>query len=493
MLVSRHLRVLHIASECAPFAKTGGLGDVVGSLPIAQRERGMDVRVVLPLYKGIDWDNQKQLPHTLVVPMGGFTAYGGVRRGYLPASDVPIYFLEHNVYFDRSGIYGTSNGDYGDNVERFAFLCRGAIQLARAEQFQPDIIHAHDWQAALSVVYTNTTEWGTPMHQCGTVLTIHNLGYQGMYSPRDLAVTGLGPEHFNENEFEHFGALNLLKAGLMHTNRIVAVSPTYAREIMGHDKGAGLDGVIRSRGHVLSGVLNGIDSRIWNPETDPKIASRYSEDDLSGKAICKAAIQRQAGLPERANVPLFGIVSRLTGQKGLDLLVSILPRLLDLDLQIVVLGSGDPQLERAFATAARMRPDKIAAALEFNDTLAHKIEAGSDFFLMPSRYEPCGMNQLYSLRYGTLPIVHATGGLADTVRNYDERAGTGTGFVCYDLSPRSLFDVIGWAQWTYYNRPDHITRMRRAAMRQDYSWDRSAAEYEAVYYGALAERRHEAD
>ncbi len=485
--MARPLRVLHIASECAPFVKTGGLGDVVGALPIAQHERGLDVRVVVPLYRGIDWDALERLPHTLIVPMGGFTAYGAARRGRVGGA--PVYFLEHLHYYDRAGVYGDAGGDFADNVERFAYLCRGAFALARAEGFEPDVVHAHDWQASLAPAYVKTTEWGTPLHGAGTVLTVHNLGYQGVFSPASFGVTGLGPEHFRGDQFEHFGTLNLLKGGLVFADRVVAVSPTYAREIAHHDKGAGLDGVVRARAGAVSGVLNGIDDRTWDPRADRHLAAQFHAGDLAGKAACKAALQREAGLPERPAAPLYGVITRLTGQKGMDLLLAALPAVLRWDVQFVVLGSGDPALEAAFAGLARAHPDKVAAFLRFDDALAHRIEAGSDFFVMPSRYEPCGMNQMYSLRYGTLPIVHGTGGLADTVWNYDERTGTGTGFVAHDLTPRSLYDVLGWSLWAYHNRPADLERMRKHAMGQDFGWSRAAAAYEDVYRAAYASRR----
>jgi len=481
--------VLHIASECAPFAKSGGLGDVVGALPLAQRAQGIDARVVLPLYRGIDWDAQERLHHTLVVPMGGFTAYGGVRRGHLAHSDAPVYFLEHNHYYDRGGIYGDARGEFGDNVERFAFLCRGALMVCRAEGFLPDVIHAHDWQAALAPAFVNTVEWGTPFHGCATVLTVHNLGYQGMFTPSSLRVTGLGDEHLNDREFEHFGALNLLKGGLMHADRITTVSPTYAREIQTAEHGAGLDGVIRARAQRLVGILNGVDTVVWDPANDRRIAARYDASNMDGKARCKEALQRELGLPVRRDVPLYAVVSRLTDQKGLDVLLSVLPSILNWDLQLVVLGTGDPGLERGFEAAALARGDRMRMVTRFDDGLAHRFEAGADFFLMPSRYEPCGMNQMYSMRYGTLPIVHATGGLADTIWNYDERTGDGTGFVTNELSPRALHGVIEWSLRAFRQHPHHIDRMRRRAMEQPFGWDRSAATYERLYLDAYRSRR----
>lgn len=485
----RPLRVLHIASECAPFKKTGGLGDVVGALPKAQRALGVDARVVVPLYRGIDWNAQARLPYTLTVPMGGGAAFGAVRRGVLPGSDAPVYFLEQNHYFDRDGVYGDSSGDFGDNVARFTYLCRGAFALCRAEGFVPDIVHAHDWQAALAPVFVDTTEWGTELHGAATVLTIHNMGYQGVFRPEALQSTGLGWEHFHGGELEHFGTLNLLKGGLVHATRISAVSPTYAREIQTREQGAGLDGVVRARASDLVGILNGVDERVWDPATDPHLPARYSAEDMRGKAGCKAALQREVGLPERADVPLFGVVTRLTSQKGMDLLVSILPTLLDADVQLVVLGSGDPGLERAFGAAAAMRGDRLRAALRFDDGLAHRIEAGADFFVMPSRYEPCGMNQMYSLRYGTLPIVRATGGLADTVWGYDGATGRGTGFVFHEPSPRALLDTMGQAAHVFHERAHDLAKMRAAAMGQPFGWDRAALAYQQLYLEAWASRR----
>lgn len=481
--------MLHVASECAPFAKTGGLGDVVGALPIAQRESGLDARVVMPLYAGIDWNALERLPHTLTVPGNGRTEFAGVRRGRLPGSDAPVYFVEHHGYFDRGGIYGDKSGEFSDNLSRFSFLSRAGFAVARAEGFVPDVIHAHDWQTGLVPAYVNTVEWGTPYHGAATVLSIHNMGYQGMFAHDAFPSSGLGWEHLNEGEFAHRGAVNLLKGGLAHATRIAAVSPSYAQEILGDEHGAGLQHFLRHHARKVSGVLNGIDARVWNPATDRHLAANYDEHDLSGKAVCKAALQRESGLPVRADVPIFGVVSRFTSQKGLDYLVSILPQLLQWEIQIVVVGTGDKSLEHAFRIAARARPDKMASFLTFDDALAHRIEAGADFFLMPSRYEPCGMNQMYSLRYGTLPIVNRTGGLADTVWNFREETGEGTGFVLSHLSSDALYGTMGWATRLFYERPEAIDRMRRVGMSQDFGWVRAARRYEDLYLSAYAERR----
>ncbi len=486
---SSGMKVLFVCSECAPFAKTGGLADVAGALPKALAARGMDARVVMPLYRGIDWDALEVLEGALTVPIGYGASHGRVRLGRLPGSEVPVYFLEHRGYYDREFLYGSATDAYEDNLERFTFLSRGALQLCHALGWYPDLVHANDWQTALVPVFVDTVEWGRPLHGAASVYTIHNLAYQGVAGRDALFVTGLGPEHDNPNEFEHFGTLNLTKAALAHATLLTTVSPTYAEEIRTPEFGYGLDGVLRGRGDDLIGIVNGIDPHEWNPATDRHLPARFSARDLSGKAVCKAELQREAGLPLRPGVPLIGLVARLVEQKGTDVLAEALDRILDLDLQLVLLGTGDPDAEEFFAQAAVERPDRFCAWLRFDNARAHRIEAGSDFFLMPSRFEPCGLNQLYSLAYGTLPIVRATGGLADTVRSYEEAAGRGTGFSFHDLTPGALFDTVGWAVATWYDRPHQIAAMRREAMAEDFSWQHAAREYEEVYLRAYQKRR----
>jgi starch synthase len=467
------LKVLVVASECAPFAKTGGLGDVVGALPKALSRRGIDVRVVLPLYAGFDWAKLERLDGVLDVPIGRGQVRGAVRMGKLPKSDVTIYFLEHHGYYDRPHLYGPPGDGYSDNLERFTFLSRGALELCKAIGFYPDVVHANDWQTALAPVYIDTVEWMKPLHSAATLYTIHNLAYQGVFDGGALPLTGLGFEHYHAREFEHFGAMNLTKAALYRSTLLTTVSPTYGNEIQTPEHGFGLDGVLRERSHDLHGVLNGIDTDDWNPRTDPLIPSHFSAESLAGKAECKRALQAECGLPVRSDVPLFGLVGRLTRQKGVDVVAHILTGLLDLDLQFVLLGSGDRDVEGYFAHMASRRPDRFAAFFGFDNQRAHRIEAGADFFLMPSRFEPCGLNQLYSLRYGTLPIVRATGGLADTVAPYDEATGSGTGFVFHDLTPNALYNVIGWASSTWYDRPDPGRKRRQLEIRQHFFWDGS--------------------
>jgi starch synthase len=483
------LKVLFVASECAPFAKTGGLGDVIGSLPKALARRGIDARVVIPLYAGFPWNELERLDGVLAVPVARGEVRGAVRMGKLPKSDVTIYFLEHHGYFDRPYLYGPPGDGYSDNLERFTFLSRGALELCKAIGFFPDVVHANDWQAALVPLYIDTVEWMKPLHTAATLYTIHNLAYQGVFDSGALFLTGLGSEHYNARELEHFGALNLTKGACYRSTLLSTVSPTYAREIQTPAHGFGLDGVLAERTSDLVGVLNGIDAEEWDPETDPLIPAHFSAASLAGKAECKRALQTESGLPVRSDVPVFGLVGRLTRQKGVDVIAQILSGLVDLDLQMIFLGSGDRDVEAYFAHMASRRPDRLATFFGFDNQRAHRIEAGADFFLMPSRFEPCGLNQLYSLRYGTLPIVRATGGLVDTVAPYDERTGRGTGFVFHDLTPTALYNVIGWASSTWYDRPEHIVQMRQQAMRQDFTWDRSALEYEKLYLAARARRR----
>jgi starch synthase len=482
------MRVLFVSSEVTPFRKTGGLGDVSGALPKALEGRGVDVRVVMPLYRGIRLDDLETLDGLVEVPMYYGTARAGVRMGALPGSGVPVYFLEHAGYFDRPDLYGAADGGYPDNLERFTFFCRASLELARALAFDPDAIHANDWQSALVPVYLNTLYRGTSLERAATLFTIHNLAFQGSFDGGAFFVTGLPRERYNARELEHYGALNLMKGGLAHATLVSTVSPNYAEEIKRPEHGAGLDGVIRSRRDDLYGILNGIDADQWNPATDRNLPARYGRDDLAGKLACKRELQREMGLPQRAEVPLFGAISRLTHQKGFDLLAQAMERLLEWDLQIVLLGSGDSGAERFFSILSKDRGDKFRARIGFDDGLAHRIEAGCDFFLMPSRFEPCGLNQMYSLRYGTLPIVHATGGLADTVSNLDESTAEGTGFVIYRLDARSLADTVGFAVATYFERPQVVEAMRRRGMEKDFSWTGPAARYEAAYREAYRRR-----
>ena len=483
------LKVLFVTSECAPFAKTGGLADVAGALPKALRPLNIDVRVVMPLYAGMPWNDLEVLDGFMTVPMWWGGARSRVRVGKLPGSDVPLYCLEYNRYFDRPYLYGPPAEGYTDNLERFTYLSRGALELCKALGFFPDVIHCNDWQTALVPVYIDTVEWMQPLHAAATIYSIHNLAYQGVFDGGGTFITGLGKEHYNDRELEHFGAMNLTKAALYRSTILSTVSPTYAREIQTGLYGNGLDGVLKWRSGDLVGILNGIDTDEWNPEADRHLPVRFALNDMSGKAACKAVLQKEAGFAIRPDVPVLGVVGRLTPQKGFDVLAHALDRILGWDVQLVLLGTGDPDAERFFAWADAHHGDRFRAWLRFDNGRAHRIEAGADFFLMPSRFEPCGLNQMYSLRYGTLPIVRATGGLVDTVVNYDEETGGGTGFMFGDLHPDSLANTIGWAVSTWYDRPEHIKAMRQRAMVQDFSWARAAHDYRDLYLRAYERRR----
>jgi len=472
------LCVLFVASECVPLAKTGGLGDVVGALPQALRARGHDVRIVVPRYRQTKGRQVGPLPtERLGAPLGvqlvSATRWAGVHAAELEGG-VPVYLIEHDELFDRDGLYGDAQGDFGDNLLRFAFLCRAAVDLCPYLGITPDIVHAHDWQASLVPAYF------ADHPRAATVLTIHNPGYQGEFSGDQTAVA-LDPHEAARLRYEHFGALNLLKGGVLNATGVSTVSPTYAREIQTPAGGAGLDGVLRERSQDLVGILNGIDTALWDPRRDPHLPYRFGASELEGKAKCKAALQAELGLEARAQAPLLGLVSRFAYQKGIDIFVDALHRVLKLDLQVAVLGSGDAWAEDTLRKLSEQHSN-LSVRVGFDEGLAHRIEAGADLFAMPSRYEPCGLNQLYSQRYGTLPIVRAVGGLADTV---DHEV---TGFVFQELSGQSLALAIAWAADVYSEQPEHFRVMQRAAMRKPMGWDCAASQYDALYRLALSRR-----
>lgn len=485
------MNVLMVASEAVPFAKTGGLADVAGVLPKFLARRGHDVRVVMPLYAKVDRSGLTRLDGPLGVPMGIIgELWCGVLEGRLPDSDVPIYFLEHEQYYGRPDLYNEADGSgFMDNDNRFVFLSRAALQLSKRLGFRPDVVHVNDWHTAAIPVFLNTLYKDDPLlGQAASLLTLHNMEYQGRYYAGLMNVLDVGWEHFNYLELEYDDEVNLLKGGLYHATLINAVSPKYAEEIQTPRFGHGLDGVVRERARDLTGVLNGIDYAEWDPATDALIPANYSADDLAGKALCKAALQRQLGLPVRADVPLIGIVSRLVHQKGVDILAEALPRILALDVQFVLLGTGEAWAHDLFPALRTAYPQKLACHIGYSNELAHRIEAGADLYVMPSRFEPCGLNQLYSLAYGTPPIVHAVGGLDDTVESFDELTGAGTGFKLYYLDAAALFDTVGWAVHTWYNRKDAFAAMVRRGMTQRYSWEGSAEKYEALYHEAVRRR-----
>ncbi len=487
----RPLNILMISPEAVPFAKTGGLADVVGALPKELARLGHSVHVVIPRYGTIDGAQGFKEWRRLTVPTAAGPVEAIIEQATLPGCGVPVLAVRHDPYFNRAGLYQESGQDYPDNLERFAFFSRAGLELipllSRETGWAPDLLHAHDWQTALSLVYLRTLYAGQPAFKdIGTLFTVHNIGYQGLFPAADYWKTGLGPELFTPKGLEFYGSLNLLKGGLLFADLLTTVSPAYGREIQTPEFGFGLDGVLRERRDRLAGVVNGIDVELWNPAADPHLPGRYSATDLTGKRACKSALQRELGLPVR-DVPLLGIVSRLTEQKGLDLVAEVLPELVELDLQVVLLGTGDPAMEAQFRSLQAQFPEKIGLRIGFDEGLAHRIEAGSDMFLMPSRYEPCGLSQLYSLRYGAVPIVRRTGGLADTVLPYSPHAvkeGRATGFLFGEPTKEAFLTTILLALRVYEQREEWRSLIK-AGMGTDVSWAKSARAYADLYRRVL--------
>ncbi len=469
--------VLMAASEMTPFAATGGLGDVLGSLPPALAARGAHVHVVLPAYRtSAIRAADARMATTLLVPHGDALREVALRT--LRHRDVAVSFVVADDYFDRDGLYGDAHGDFNDNPARFAFFAHAVVALAARLDPPPDVIHCHDWQTGLVPLLLRTTP-DPRLVRVPTAFTIHNLGYHGAFGPEVWPALGIDRRWFTTAHLEFYGRVNFLKAGLVFADRLTTVSPRYAEEIQTPEHGHGLDGVLRERASALRGILNGIDVERWDPARDPFLTATFSADDLAGKAECKASLQRDFGLPIRGRVPLFGMVTRLAEQKGLDILAAALPALLEHDLQIVVLGRGDERYERWFAGAGRRDPTRLAVRLAFDEALSHQVEAGADAFLMPSRYEPCGLNQMYSLRYGTVPVVRATGGLDDTIDDVDAHPH-GTGFKFTEYSPESLVATVRRALDRYVD-PVGWQRIMREGMRRDHSWQRAADAYLDLY------------
>ncbi len=488
--MSQPLKIVFIASECVPFAKSGGLADVVGALPGALQKLGHKVIVILPLYKSIDrakFDIQPILS-PLGVWMGDTEEWCSV-HGTTNPDGVPAYFIEFANYFDRDGLYHDAEfNDFLDNPRRFAFLSRAALQFCRDIGFKADIVHAHDWQTALAPAYQKIWHWDDPvLGDAASLLTIHNIGYQGKYPVEDYDYTGLQLVNFTDRKFEDHGGMNYLKGGVHYADMVNTVSPNYARETRTPELGYGMAMYLNDKGDRYVGILNGVDYSDWNPAVDTLIPQTYTPKNLAGKAVCKRALQERFNLEIDERIPLVGVVSRFADQKGLDLLADSIEGIVNsMHVQFAILGSGDKSLESYYGGLPTRYPGRIGSYIGYSNELAHWIEAGSDFFVMPSRYEPCGLNQIYSLKYGTLPIVRATGGLDDTVEQYDETTGDGTGFKFWDASPHGIYYSVGWAVSTYYDRPEHFKKMQQQAMAQNFSWEESARQYEQVYQRAIA-------
>jgi starch synthase len=475
------MNILFVSSEVAPFAKTGGLGDVSASLPKALRAMGHDVRVVLPFYRRVR--EGKHAVETIVPPLEvslGPTRYTFTTLGaHLPGTDVPVYFVHCPPLYDRAGVY---TQDPDEHV-RFALLEWAALRIAQQLRFAPDIVHVNDWQTALVPMMLRTVmAWDRLFARTRTVLTIHNIGHQGTFGAGVLPSLGLETARAQLHQDQlNEGRLSFLLTGLLYANAITTVSPTYSREIQTPEHGVGLDPFLRARRSVLFGILNGIDTTEWNPAVDPHLPFHYSANDLSGKERNKAHLLRSLEMPYREGVPLLGIVSRLAWQKGFDLCFDALPATLARSgAQLVVLGSGEPKYEGFFARLQKAAPKQVCFVNRFSEPVAHLIEAASDVFVMPSRYEPCGLNQMYSLAYGTPPVVHATGGLADTVTTFDRATGSGNGVAFRHFDARALERGLGYALELYRDR-SAWRRLQQNGMSEDFSWSRRVKAYEALY------------
>ena len=489
------VNILFATTEAVPFCKTGGLGDVCGALPIELAELGHQPAIVMPAFRQAYESGQplEDLGVEIEVKIAGTPVHGGLLRSTLPGSEVPVYLIEQHDYYNRRALYFEGGEDYKDNCERFVFFSRGVLEVIEQVLPETELVHCHDWTSGLVPVYLQTqSSPHVAFDQIATLFTIHNLAYQGNFWHWDMELTGLDWKYFNWQQMEFYGQLNFLKTGLAFADVLSTVSPRYAQEIQTPEQGCGLDGLLRHRSEDLFGVLNGCDYREWNPATDPHLPMNYDVNTFAaGKAACKAALQRELGLPERSDLPLFVIVSRLADQKGFDLIAPLLERYAAQgNTQWAILGTGDPGYHHRLAELAGQYPEQIAVRLEFSNPLAHRMEAGGDIFVMPSRYEPCGLNQMYSLRYGTVPLVRETGGLADTITNASPETlfqGTANGFSFLDTTVEALALTIERALASYGN-PDEWRQIVTTGMQQDWSWKASARRYDELYRHTLARR-----
>ncbi|HEV2319810.1 MAG TPA: glycogen synthase GlgA [Verrucomicrobiae bacterium] len=478
------MNILLATSEVHPFSKTGGLADMVGALAKTLARSGHQVLVVTPLYRGID----ARFPQIRREDWW-FDLLLGIRRvqaelfSLSVEENLKIFFIRQPDFYDRGGLYLENNAVYSDNAERFIFFSKCVVHLTRYLQWRPDILHVHDWQTGLVPALVLNQQkhegWGNPPPTC---LSIHNLAYQGIFPASAFSLTNLPRDFFTLDSAEYFGHLNCLKAGIALADTITTVSPRYAREILTEEFGCGLDGLLRKRQDRLTGILNGVDYEEWNPITDPSLKSNFSVARLGGKKIDKADLQKELGLPASGS-PLFGTISRLAEQKGIDIQLAALEEMLSSEMQFVLLGSGSPAYEHGYHELARRFPNKVAVRFGYDERLSHRIEAGCDFYLMPSRYEPSGLNQMYSLRYGAIPIVRATGGLDDSVVDFTENKSRANGIKFSEYSPRALSRAIRKAL-ALYERPILLNRYRKNGMKCDFSWKRTVGQYLKVYQAA---------
>ena len=473
------MKILFAASESVPFVKTGGLADVVGALAPVLAKEGHDVRVIIPQFSAIPQEYIHQMTHVcdFEVQLGWRRQYCGIES--LEKDGVTWYFMDNKYYFGRQYIYGMG----GDEYERFGFFCRGVLNMLPLVNFQPDVIHAHDWQSGMIPALLKIQYAHLPFYaNIKTVFTIHNLQYQGIFGIREVQdILGLGDSLWTDDKLECFGCANYMKAALVYTDLITTVSPSYAEEIQTAYYGERLDGILRARTRELTGVLNGIDVNVYNPETDHNIIQNYSLKHMEGKAACKKALQEELGLDVKADVPLIGMVGRLSNQKGLDLVDYVITDIMRQDVQLVVLGLGEGRYFNLFSWAEQEYKGRVAARFTMDHSLAHKIYAGTDLFLMPSQFEPCGLSQMIAMRYGSVPIVRETGGLRDTVLSYNEFNGEGNGFTFFNYNAHDMLHTIERAADYFRNHADIWKKLQERGMKGDYSWNHSASEYIRLY------------
>lgn len=486
------MKVLIASPEIYPFVKTGGLADVTGALPKILRKLGVETRVILPKHKGVEdlgfpmhYRNYRfscQVSQALVDGEIVESEYDGV----------PAYLVEKDEFFYRDYLYSTPDGDYLDNAERFIFFSKSILEAMKVVDFIPDVLHCNDWETSLSPFFLKVLYKDDPvLRDVATLLTIHNMGYQGLFWHHDMHLLNVGWEYFAPDYIEFFGKINFLKAGIVFSDIINTVSKQYSKEIQTPEFGFGLDGVLRTRKNDLYGIVNGIDYGQWNPETDRLLPAHYRVDDLTNKSVCKKALQDAFSLPRDPAIPLLATIGRLANQKGFDLIGASLEDLLDIGggLQYLVLGTGDRKYHDLLTSLALKYPKQFSVKIAYDDALAHLVEGGADMFLLPSRYEPCGLNQLYSLRYGTVPIVRGVGGLEDTIIDYTERPDIGTGFKFYDYSKTGMIDAIARAVKVYYTS-EAWSKLVRQCMVADFSWEKSAREYVNLYKRAIHKHEH---
>jgi len=473
-----------------PYCKTGGLADVLGALPVELARSGANVVSVVPYYRQVmDWVEKNNVeleipPGSLEFFLPGYSGGASIRKLVDP-SGMTVLFIDYPSAFDRDELYTESGRDYEDNNLRFSVFSKAALEAAKLFDFKPDIVHAHDWQASMAVVYLKTHYRSDKFFaDTKSVLTIHNLGYQGRFPAEKFPSLDLPWDYFTPDGLEYFGQVNYLKGGILYADQVTTVSPTYAKEIQTREFGAGLEGVLKTRANNLTGILNGVDYEAWNPESDKLIPTNFSVDDLDGKIECRRVMLKEMGLPANAEGPVIGMVTRLAEQKGLDIIASSIKDIAKLNCSLVILGTGDPVYHDLLEKAAKKYPENVAVKLTFSNELAHLIEAGSDIFAMPSKYEPCGLNQMYSLKYGTVPLVSKTGGLKDTIVNATTttvKNGKATGFVMNSISPRSFVTALKKAVEMYRANPDDWTSLMLNGMKKDFSWNTQATAYMSMY------------